>query len=219
MINSSQFILWGSGGHAKVLADIIFMGKSKIIALFDNNKVSSAIPGVPVFKGKENFITWISDRGRNKNEISGLVAIGGARGQDRLKIQSLFHEYGITTPVLRHPSSIVSPSAHLGKGTQVLAFSIIAAESELGDACIINHRASVDHECKIGNGVHIGPSATLCGRVSVADNVFIGAGAVILPDLSIGKNSIIGAGAVVTKSISANSTLAGNPARLINIKF
>ena len=219
MINSSQFILWGSGGHAKVLADIISMERSKIIAIFDNNEVSSAIPGVPVFKGKKNFINWISDREIKKNEISGLVAIGGGRGQDRLKIQSLFYEYGITVPVLRHPSSIVSPSAHLGKGTQVLAFSIIAAESELGDACIINHRASVDHECKIGNGVHIGPSATLCGRVSVADNVFIGAGAVILPDISIGENSRIGAGAVVTKSISANSTLAGNPAKLINIKF
>jgi sugar O-acyltransferase (sialic acid O-acetyltransferase NeuD family) len=218
MINSNQFILWGSGGHAKVLADIIFMRKGNILALFDNNKVLSVISGVPVFKGKEKFISWIAEQSEKKYKISGLVAIGGSRGKDRLKIQSLFHEYGLTIPVLRHPSSIVSPSAHLGKGTQVLAFSIIAAETELGDACIINHRASVDHECKIGNGVHIGPSATLCGRVSVADNVFIGAGAVILPDISIGENSIIGAGAVVTSNVFANSTLAGNPARLINIK-
>jgi hypothetical protein len=39
------------------------MGRGKIIALFDNNKVSSAIPGVPVFKGKENFtgrVIWLS---------------------------------------------------------------------------------------------------------------------------------------------------------------
>ena len=211
-----QFVLWGSAGHAKVLAEVIVMRGGKVIALFDNNgDALSALFGVSIYVGKDGFHTWLEDIGRKKEVVSGLAAIGGGRGFDRLKIQSLFLEHGLSVPVLKHPSAVVSPSAAIGKGTQILALANIAAEVTLGDGCIINNLASVDHECKVGNGVHVGPSATLCGCVSVADNVFVGAGAVVLPRISIGANSIIGAGAVITKDVSTGSILAGNPARPI----
>lgn len=218
MTKIKRFILWGSAGHAKVLAENILLIGGRVEALFDNNEVLTSLPGVPVFIGQEGFLGWIKNQNIQveKNKIYGLAAIGGSRGKDRLKIQSLFLKYGVMIPVLIHPSAVISPSAHLGLGTQVMALSNIASESKLGIACIVNHRATIDHECKIGDGVHIGPGATLCGCVSVEDNVFIGAGAIILPNILIGKNSVIGAGTVVTKNISPGSTLVGNPARLIN---
>ena len=95
----------------------------------------------------------------------------------------------------------------------MLAQAVVAADSKLGAACIINHKASVDHECVIGNGVHLAPGATVCGCVTVGDNVMIGAGSVILPRLTIGRDSIIGAGAVVTKDVPARSVIVGNPGR------
>jgi sugar O-acyltransferase (sialic acid O-acetyltransferase NeuD family) len=217
MPEPNEFVLWGSAGHAKVMAEAISMIGGQVIALFDNNHdVLSVLPGVPVFKGKNGFLSWIESQGNKKHQVSGLAAIGGGRGFDRLKIQSLFQEYGLLVPVLRHPAATVSPSVFLGAGTQVLALSNIAAGSTLGDACIVNHKASVDHECRLGNGVHVGPGATLCGCVLVADNVFIGAGAIVLPRISIGENSVIGAGAVVTKDVSPNTTLIGNPAKPIH---
>ena len=217
MFNPRQFVLWGSAGHAKVLAELIVLKGGKVIAIFDNSSVPSALKDVPMYVGKEGFHSWVESQGGDIGEIAGLVAIGGNRGHDRLAIQDVFHRYGLNVPTICHPNAVVSQTAQLGFGTQVLALANIAADAQLGRACIVNHRASVDHECKLGNGVHLAPGATLCGCVSESDNVFIGAGAIILPRLTIGANSIIGAGAVVTKNVSKGEVVIGNPARPLKI--
>ena len=43
----------------------------------------------------------------------------------------------------------------------------------------------------------------------------IGSSATILCGITVGENAIIGAGSVVTKSVSANTVVAGNPAKII----
>lgn len=43
----------------------------------------------------------------------------------------------------------------------------------------------------------------------------IGSNATILCGITIGENALIGAGSVVTKDVSANTIVAGNPARVI----
>lgn len=211
-----DFVLWGSAGHAKVLAEIIALKGARVIALFDNNEVEPALPGVPLFKGVDGFHGWVKAQGENISRIAAMIAIGGARGSDRQSIQKMFRQYGFKLPVLCHPAAVVSQTARLGDGTQILALANVAAEVHLGEVCIVNHHASIDHECKIGNGVHIGPGATLCGCVTVGDNAFIGAGATVLPRLSIGAGSIIGAGAVVTRNVPPDTIVVGNPAKPIN---
>ena len=219
MSEQRKFVLWGSSGHAKVLAETISLQGGCVVALFDNSEVKSSLSGIPVYIGESQFCNWAEIQGNKIKRISGLVAIGGARGRDRIAIQDLFRRYGLTVPVLRHPSSVISSTSVLGAGTQVLALSNIASEVQLGEACIVNHSASVDHECKLGNGVHIAPGATLCGCVNVADNVFVGAGAIILPHLSIGANSKIGAGAVVIRNVPEGVTVVGNPAKPIKLNY
>lgn len=50
---------------------------------------------------------------------------------------------------------------------------------------------------------------------SIGNNCFIGAKAIILGDIVIGDNAKIGAGAVVCHDVPPNSTVVGNPARVI----
>jgi sugar O-acyltransferase (sialic acid O-acetyltransferase NeuD family) len=212
MAETKSFILWGSHGHAKVLSEIIELNGSRVIATFDNNPNAEPLPEIPLLIGKVGFWSWRSAQS-DVTRIFGLAAIGGARGRDRLKIQALFNQADIQCPTLIHPFAFVSKSARLGAGTQILAFANVAAEAQCGEACIVNHKVSIDHETKIGNGVHLAPGATLCGRIEVSDNVFVGAGATILPRLKIGSNSIIGAGAVVTCDVPDDTVVVGVPAR------
>ncbi len=212
---SKKFVLWGASGHAKVLASIIYGQKDEIIALFDNNRVPLIIPDVPLYYRQDGFFKWLSSI-KSAEEYFGLVAIGGHRGKDRVVLQNLFLENGLDVPILFHPSASVCSTAKIGVGTQILAQTVVAADAQIGDACIINNKASVDHECILGNGVHVAPGATLCGCVNVADYAMIGAGAVVLPRIHIGEDSIVSAGAVVTKNVAPNLTVTGNPAREIN---
>ncbi len=55
--------------------------------------------------------------------------------------------------------------------------------------------------------------------VVVEDDVWIGSRVIILKGVTIGRGSIVGAGAVVTKSIPPYSIVAGNPAKIVKMRF
>lgn len=210
-----RYVLWGSAGHAKVLASLIALRGGRVIALFDNRELISALDGVALHVGEAGFRRW-ADATHSLQSVFGLAAIGGHCGRDRLAIHALFRRRGLQVTSLVHPDASVCATAIIGAGTQVLAQVVIAAQARIGEACILNHGAVVDHECVLGDGVHLAPAATLCGCVTLCDNVMVGAGAVVLPRLSIGADSVIGAGAVVTKDIPPGATVVGNPGRVVH---
>jgi len=215
MAEPARYVLWGSAGHAKVLASLIALRNGRVVALFDNDSAAVAsLPGVPLHIGKEGFVRW-SEAEPARREIFGLAAIGGERGRVRLEIHELFRSQGLRVEPLTHPDASVCATASLGAGTQVLARGIVAAAARLGEACIVNHGAQADHECVIGDGVHLAPGATLCGLVTLGNNVMIGAGAVVLPRVVIGEDTVVGAGAVVTRDLPAGVVAVGNPAKII----
>jgi len=215
MHEPDRYVLWGSAGHAKVLAEAIRRLGRKVVALFDNSlNANSAVPDAPFIGGSDSFPAWLN-RTPDYRELFALVAIGGARGRDRMQIQERLAQSGLRIEPIIHPHAFVADNAVIGAGTQVLAMAVVAAEASIGAACIVNHRASVDHECQIADGVHLAPGATLCGCVTVAEYAMIGAGAIVLPRLRIGRNSIIGAGAVVTHDVPDDVIVVGNPARVV----
>lgn len=207
-----DFVVWGAGGHARVLSDLLALTESRIIALFDNDPaVASPLP-VPLFHGAEGFQRWFATRA--PTACCAAVAMGGSRGSDRRRYLALFKDHGLLIPALVHPAASVAASAHVGAGSQVLALAAVTAAASVGSGVIINTRASVDHECRLDDGVHIGPGATLCGLVQVGEDSFIGAGATVLPRIRIGARVVVGAGALVTRDLPDGVVAMGSPARI-----
>jgi sugar O-acyltransferase (sialic acid O-acetyltransferase NeuD family) len=210
-----SFVIWGSSGHALVLADILAFDGAGVSAFFDNNtEAKSPLPGINVFHGADGFEKWKSNT-PNLKSYSAAIAIGGDRGNIRREIAQRFIELNLEVPSLLHPRASLSPSATIGVGCHILAGATISAGVVISDHVIVNTNSSVDHECQLAEGVHIAPGATLCGCISVGENSMIGAGACVLPRVSIGANSVVGAGAVVTHDIPANTVYVGNPARFL----
>lgn len=210
-----EIILWGATGQAKVLRECLRSSGVLIIALFDNNhNLKSPFSNIPLFYGEDGFEKWIHNR-YDITKYGCLVAIGGANGNVRLKIQSYLKENGLTPIIARHPTAFIADDVIIGEGSQILANSTISVEVVLGKSCIINNGALIDHECLLGDGVHIAPGAHLAGCISIGDFSMIGIGATIIPRINIGENVIVGAGAVVTKDIPSDSVVYGNPAKII----
>jgi len=208
----AAYALWGNAGHARVLAALIERQGGRVVALFDRMAGPAVLHGVPLHVGEAGFERWAADLSE-PGRVTGLAAIGGARGRDRLDVHARFRRHGLAQGVLVHPDASVCATALLGPGTQVLARAVVAAGARLGAACIVNHGAQVDHECVLGDGVHIAPGATLCGCITVGDGAMVGAGAVVLPRLRLGADCVVGAGAVVTRHVPPGTTVVGNPAR------
>ena len=207
-----ELLLWGATGHAKVLHELIHGTDMCLVALVDNRNIASPIPGVPLLNGEAGIDKWLAQRG-GFSKLYGGVAVGGARGGDRMMLMDLLKVRGFELQTLIHRTAFVAHGATVGEGCQILAQSAVCANTKLGRGVIVNTTASVDHDSEIGDGVHLGPGARLAGEVRVGARVFIGTGAVILPRIRIGEDAVVGAGAVVTKNIEPGITVLGNPAR------
>jgi acetyltransferase-like isoleucine patch superfamily enzyme len=60
----------------------------------------------------------------------------------------------------------------------------------------------------------------LSASLEIGHDAWIGAGAIILPSCSkVGLGAVIGAGSVVTRNVPDFAIVAGNPARLIRMRF
>ena len=57
------------------------------------------------------------------------------------------------------------------------------------------------------------------GHIVVCDDVWIGHGAIILAPVRIGRGAIVAAGSVVTRDVPPYAIVAGNPAKLIKMRF
>ena len=55
----------------------------------------------------------------------------------------------------------------------------------------------------------------VCKPILIKRNAWIGAGVIILPGVTIGENAVVAAGAVVSKDVTANTVVAGVPAKFI----
>lgn len=57
------------------------------------------------------------------------------------------------------------------------------------------------------------------GNVIIGNDVWIGSGAIILSGVTIGNGAVIGSHAIVTRSVPDYAIVAGNPARVVRIRF
>lgn len=83
-----------------------------------------------------------------------------------------------------------------------------------GQGTVIHPGTIIGSNCAVRQNTTIGTNGESAAPV-IGNNVDVGANACIIGNITIGDNVIIGAGSVVVKSVGANCTVVGNPARVI----
>jgi sugar O-acyltransferase (sialic acid O-acetyltransferase NeuD family) len=204
---SSDLILMGSGGHAKVVLEAILARNPDChVTILDDDPGAAdrLVLGIKVSGTRE----WLSS---NAPDVA--VALGIGDNGARLSLHDWLIANGRTVETVIHPSAIVGASVEIDAGAFLAAGSVAIAEAKIGSAAILNTACSVDHDCVIGVGAHIGPGARLCGNVHVGARSMIGVGSAVRPGVRIGSDVILGAGSAVVADIPDGGIYAGCPAR------
>lgn len=194
---SKSIYIYGASGHGLVVADIAKANGYKNIIFIDD--------------GKNNYQCF--DDIKEHTTIDIALGIGDNHIRAKIFKKLIQHNFNIVT--LIHPSSIISTTAKIEKGTIIMPNVVINAQAKIGNACILNTSCIIEHECEIDDFVHISPNVSLAGNVKVNEFTHIGINSCSIQGISIGKNCIIGAGSTITKDIMSNKKAFGTPCKVI----
>lgn len=88
-----------------------------------------------------------------------------------------------------------------------------AGNTTINNYVKIDSFVHIAHDVTLDENVEIPSGAIIGGFCTIEQNAFIGINATVRNRVTIGEHSVIGMGSVVTKSVPANTTVIGNPAR------
>ena len=201
-------IIIGTGGHARVVAEIAKLSHLEIKGFIDldYSGEDELILGSPVLGGLDQFKNF-------SQGISFFAAIGDNAQRKQVFAQMISQDF---MPIsLIHPTAIIGEGVELGAGTLVCAGSIISTNAQIGLNSIINTGVIIDHETTIGSNSHIAPGSRIAGRVKIGAESFVGIGSNVINNINIGSNVIVGAGSVIIRDIPSNSKVVGIPGRIL----
>ena len=187
-------ILYGVGGHTKVVIDCLTAQEQDVFGIFDDRSDLVSLNGYDVL-GPYN------ENEESEDEV--VITIEDNMSRKRV-VPKIKHRFGKAV----HPSAEVSDYAKIGEGTVIVHGSIVQTGTKIGKHVILNTSCVVDHDCVVGSFSHISPNVTICDSVEIGEGVHIGAGATILPGVKVGKWCVIGAGAVITQNLQSASEIA-----------
>ncbi|HET6880492.1 MAG TPA: acetyltransferase [Pirellulales bacterium] len=207
-----SLVIWGTSGHARVVADIVRLeNRYSIVGFLDDSRRSGdAVEwhDATVLGGRA-ALPSLADQGI----AAVLIAIGSPHV--RLQLAELSRSHGLELATAVHPRAVIACDVAVGPGSVVMAGGVVNPGARLGLATIVNTLASVDHGCTLGEGATICPGARLGGNVTVDRGAWVGIGATVRERIHVGANAVIGAGAVVVHDVPPLTVVVGIPARVI----
>ena len=203
-----SLIIIGTGGHARVVAEIAKLSHLEIKGFIDldYSGEDELILGLPVLGGLEQIKHLPSD-------ISFFTAIGENALRKQVFEQMISEDF---MPIsLIHPTAIIGEGVEVGIGTLICAGSIISTNARIGENSIINTGVIIDHEATIGSNSHIAPGSRIAGRVKIGAGSFVGVGANVIDKINIGEGVTVGAGSVIIRDVPPDSTIVGVPGKVL----
>ncbi len=204
-----KLVVFGAGGHAKVVIDIIEQqGNYDIAGLLDDDikHQGKRFFGYPVLGTRAALPALFSAQ-----LCHAIVTIGD--NLSRAAVAAHLDQHGWRFASAVHPRASIGRGVKIGPGSVVMAGCAVNADAYLGGQVIVNTGATVDHDCRIEDAVHIAPGCHLCGGVSVGQGSLLGAGSTVTPGVTIGKKVIVGAGSTVIRDVADEARVSGVPAR------
>lgn len=199
--------IFGSGGHGRVVLDILMEGGGGIDGFIDEDekKIGQIISGFPVL-GNWSFL-------KRQKLCLLTLGIGNNKIRERIFKQAKRMKIALITAI--HPKAIVAKDVRIGEGVVIMPGAVINSGSVIEDGVVVNTGATVDHDCYLSRFCQVWPGAHLAGAVKIGEFSYVGTGASVIQNINIGRCVMIGAGATVISDIPDGVTAVGVPAKVI----
>ena len=208
IVRAPKLLMIGAGGHARMCLEILQdAAQFDVVGAVSTDGTGSANLGIPVL-GRQADVMNLTE---TEAVTTFCVAIGD--NLSRQEIHRDLTQRGWTAALLTSADAVISRSAQLGVGCQIMPAAVVTAATSIGVGTIVNTNASIDHDGQIGDFVHVAPGVAIGGDVAIGDRSLVGLGARILPGVVVGADVIVGAGAVVIDDVPDGTTVLGVPAR------
>jgi len=117
------------------------------------------------------------------------------------------------------PNNRVSIGNHVGinSGTVIISDLVVGNYVLIAPRCGFINRGEHTYDV-CGQPIYYGPRAR-SEVIIIKDDVWIGYGSTILGGVTIGEGSIVAAGSIVINDVPEYTIVAGNPAKLIKMRF
>lgn len=201
-----KIVIFGAGGHAKVIIDIIErQNLYEILGIFVDTPGIESLMSYPI----------LGEISECKGYTKGIIAIGDNFGRKLVSEKVIENNPKIEFVSAIHPDATIGKEVHIGAGTVIMAGVIINVHAHIGDHCIINTQASVGHDVVIGNYATAAPGSRIGGNAFIGTLSTISMGANVIQKIKIGNGSLIGAGSTVIRDIPNGVLAYGLPAKVI----
>lgn len=203
-----RIVMLGGGGFGTFARDLcLFCGHEPFGVLDNYKRKGESVNGCPVLGPVDlvqdaalrescEFVVAISDF-KLRREWAQLVRSAGGRLANLL-----------------HPNIVVSPSARLGEGVMVNAFSFIYANAHVGDLTLIESHCVIGTEVVVGEACMIAPGVHINRGARIGEDTFVGSGGMVAPNVTIGRGCAIGAAAAVFRDVPEGKIAVGVPAKV-----
>ncbi|MDE0973619.1 MAG: hypothetical protein OSA11_00835 [Candidatus Nanopelagicales bacterium] len=204
---SKKLYVWGTGGHAKSLAEIATASGFQIQAFISPNS------------DYQNFLGFNAypDLPEGLAPKNAVIAIGIG---DNFTRQEVWLELNKTYPIsmfppLIHPTASIAKDSEIGQGSTVHQNSVVGTSSQVGIFCTLNTTSSIEHDCVMGDFASLGPGARTGGNVTIGERAVLAINSTARHGLQIGHDSVLGAASYAHKSIPPLTVAVGAPATFL----
>ena len=205
--------IFGAGGLGREIALLIQQINEaqptwNLVGFYDEQHFPKDIDGFP-------YLGSVKELNEVASELNLVIGIGNCKWK-RQVFERIDNSH-IKFPTLIHPSVQLRDFQHcqLGEGSVIAQNVVITTNVKIGKHVQVSPASTLAHDVEIGDFCSLMYAVNLAGNVTLNRGVYIGTNATVIQLLEVGENSIVGAGAVVTRSLPANCTAAGLPARII----
>lgn len=207
-----KLAIYGTGGSGRELYEIISVtrewdGRWEEFIFIDDTRPESTFLSCRMVPFDSFYKLFSAD------DIEVAIAVGEPSVRRALYERVTGAGYRLATII--HPTCALSPSAVFGQGVIVKDSVSISAGAVIKNNAYINGISMIGHDVEIGEHSQISSHVVIAGNTKVGAGVYVGISACVRDHIEIGDNAVIAMGAVVMKSVPANRTAMGNPARVI----